>query len=73
MPDDLHTAWANGLIRNGDELLVAYQHEGNGGEVVCFAISPELVGCPAGMRLRVVSFNRKRLVLEEVSLKKASS
>lgn len=72
-PDNLWVAAANGLICKGDELVAAWQHEGNEGEVTRFAISPELVGRPAGTVLRVVSATRKRLVLEEVSLKKSSS
>ena len=73
MPEDLGVAVANGLIRKGDELLVAYQHEGNEGQVTRFAVSPRLVGRPVGTVLRIVSTTRKRLVLEEVSSKKDSS
>ncbi len=72
-PADLWVAAANGLIRKGDKLVVAWQHEGNEGEVTCFAISSELVGLPAGTVFRVVSVTRKRLVLEKISLKKSSS
>lgn len=73
MPDDLGVAVANGLIRKGDELLVAYQHEGNEGQVTRFAVSPGLVGRPVGKVLRIVSAKRKRLVLEEVSSKRDPS
>lgn len=66
VPDDLHTAWANGLIRDGDELVVGYQHEGNGDHVTRFAVDPGHVGRPVGARLRVVRIGRKRLVLEEL-------
>lgn len=72
-PDELWVAAANGLIRKGDELVVAWQHEGNEGEVTCFAVSPELVGRPVGTVLRVVNITRKRLVLEDVSSKKDSA
>lgn len=72
-PDDLWVAVANGLIRKGNELVVAYQHEGNEGQVTRFAVSPELAGRPVGTVLRIVSATRKRLVLEEVSPKRDSS
>ena len=53
IPDELQMPLANGLIRVGSELLVGYEHEWEGGNVIRFAISPEIVREELGTSLRV--------------------
>jgi hypothetical protein len=63
-PDDIRVAAANGLIRQGSELIVSVCHEGNHGIVTRFAIHPSAVERAVGTTLRVVSISSKRLVLK---------
>jgi len=68
MSSDLEVAVASGLIRVGSEIFAGYQSECEGTEISRFAIPPEILGEKLGTRMKVLSINRKVIILKPIGL-----
>ena len=59
IPEELQVAIANELIKTGDELIVAHEHEWTDDTVTRFAISPERAKLTVGNTLFIQKIHRE--------------